>query len=179
MNLQIRFADGTTEERAAASPCILDIFDPALKHPSEERWYLWFPDGPRSLSFCGRDVWTLDDVRRLHAMVWRITDQDATTKALIGEWQSAYVESREEQIERLTTERDNAMFVRDAWKVTASILAGQHKAALARAANAERERDAARRMVVIRSVGIKSSKEARELDALTNQAIEEGWLKVP
>jgi hypothetical protein len=148
----------------------------------------------------------------------RITNQDAATKALIGEWQSAYVETREEQIERLTTERDGALFVRDAWKVTASILAGQHEAVSARvanaererdaalgqvnalhkvatssdvdravehaatkvrAANAERERDAARRMVVLRSGSIKSSKEARELDALMDQAIEEGWLKVP
>ena len=41
------------------------------------------------------------------------------------------------------------------------------------------ERDGARRMVVLRSGGIKSSKEARELLALTNEAIEEGWLKAP
>lgn len=217
MNLQIRFTDDTTEERDAASPCIFDIFDPVLKHPSEERWYLWFPDADPPLSFCGRNVLTLDDLRGGKAKVWR-TGQDVTTKALIGEWQSAYVETREEQIERLTTERDSALFVRDAWKVTASILAGQHEAVSARAANAERERDAAlgqvnalhkvvtssdvdraveyaatkiraanaererdaaRRMVVLRSGGIKSSKEARELDALTNQAVEEGWLKVP
>jgi hypothetical protein len=179
MNLQIRFDDGTTEERGVASPCIFDVFDPVLKHPSEAQWYQWLPTCRCELSFCGRNVWTLDRLRGERAMVWRITNQDDATKALIGEWQSAYVESREEQIERLTTERDNAMFVRDAWKVTASILAGQHKAALARAANAERERDAARRMVVLRSGGIKSSKEARELLALTNQAIEEGWFKAP
>lgn len=122
MNLQIRFADDTTEERDAASPCIFDLFDPVLKHPSEERWYLWLPDAERPLSFCGRSVRTLDTLRGERAMVWRITGQDAATKALIGEWQSAYVETREEQIERLTAERDAARLVRDAWKVTASIL---------------------------------------------------------
>jgi hypothetical protein len=144
MNLQIRFDDGTTEERGVASPCIFDVFDPVLKHPSEAQWYQWLPTCRCELSFCGRNVWTLDRLRGERAMVWRITNQDDATKALIGEWQSAYVESHDEQIERLTAERD-----------------------------------AARRMVVLRSGGIKSSKEARELLALTNQAIEEGWFKVP
>jgi hypothetical protein len=110
MNLQIRFvSDDTTEERDAASPCIYDIFEPVLKHPSEERWYLWFPDADHPFSFCGRSIWTLNAHRgSVRVWVWRIKGQDDVTKALIGEWQSAYVETRAEQIERLTTERDAA-----------------------------------------------------------------------
>lgn len=103
MNIQIRFTDGTTEERDAESPCVFDLFDPVLKHPSEKRWYLWLPHDVRPLSFCGRSVWTLNAHRgSVRVWVWRIKGQDDTTKALLGEWQSAYVESFEEQIARLT-----------------------------------------------------------------------------
>ncbi len=122
MKIQIRFNDGATEERDADSPAIYDLFDPVLRHPSEERWYQWFPDSDRPLSFCGRSVRVLVTLRGEQAMVWRFTS--APTEPLAGEWQSAYVETREEQIERLTCERDSARLARDAWKATAQTLDG-------------------------------------------------------
>lgn len=46
---------------------------------------------------------------RHEVTVWRITGQDPTTKALTGEWQSCRVESIDEQLARLTQERDFAI----------------------------------------------------------------------
>jgi hypothetical protein len=101
MNIQIRFEDKTTEMRDASSPCIADIFEPTLRHPSEERWYLYFPEDGHPLSFCACGVRPLSAWRG-GAIVWRITGQDPKTKALTGEWQSCRVETFEEQIARLT-----------------------------------------------------------------------------
>jgi hypothetical protein len=43
--IRVTFADGATEDREDDSPCIGSLLDPALKHPSEERWYLWLDGG--------------------------------------------------------------------------------------------------------------------------------------
>lgn len=175
MKIQIRFSDGVTEERDADSPAIYDLFDPVLRHPSEERWYLWFPDSDRPLSFCGRSVHALATLRGGYAMVWRFTS--GPTEPLAGEWQSAYVETREEQIERLTRERDAAEGKAKAlYHVVESADVSKAAEHAAEKIRLRTERDDARRMVVIRSGKIKSSQEARELDALTDKAIEEGWL---
>jgi hypothetical protein len=82
------------------------VFEPVLKHPSEDRWYLWFPDASRPLSFCARDVIPLTAWRGGGALVWRITS--APNEPLAGEWAECHVETCEEQIARLTTERDGA-----------------------------------------------------------------------
>lgn len=152
MMVQIRFTDGTTEERDAASPARRMV---DTKH------------GLQLDDVALRDCRGADDIE--------VKRGDA--------WAPCRIETCGEQIERLTAERDAAIGqVNALHKVTTSSdvdRAVEHAVTKVRAANAERERDAARRMVVLRSGGIKSSKEARELDALTNQAIEEGWFKVP
>ncbi len=111
-DILVTFPDGTTELRAADSACLSSIGDATnVRHPSEERWYLYFPEDRRPFSFCGMSVFRLRDVRGVWstARVWRITGQDDATKALTGEWQSARVETVDEQIARLTRERDAAL----------------------------------------------------------------------
>ena len=107
MDIQVRFEDGSTELRPAWSPCIADVFEPNLRHPSEERWYQHLPGERLPLLFCGRSVRPLSDWRG-EALVWRITGQDDITKALTGEWQSCRVETADEQIERLSKAADAA-----------------------------------------------------------------------
>lgn len=109
MDILVTFPDGTTELRAADSACLYSLFDPPPRHPSEERWYLYFPDAAHPFSFCARPVVTLVEVRgAADVYVWRIAGQDAVTKALTGEWQRAQIETVDQQIERLTRERDVA-----------------------------------------------------------------------
>jgi hypothetical protein len=102
--IRVTFADGATEDREDDSPCIGSMLDPALKHPSEERWYLWL-DGDRwPLSFCGHNASPLSQWRGWGAWVWRITSGNG--EPLAGRWESCRVETCEEQIARLTAERD-------------------------------------------------------------------------
>lgn len=104
--IRVTFADGTTEDREDDSPCIGSMLDPALKHPSEERWYLWL-DGDRwPLSFCGHNASPLSQWRGWGAWVWRITS--GKDEPLAGQWAECRVETCEEQIARLTAERDGA-----------------------------------------------------------------------
>ncbi len=105
--IRVTFADGATEDRDDDSPCIGSLLDPALKHPSEERWYLWL-DGDRwPLSFCGHSASPLSQWRGWGAWVWRITSGKG--EPLAGRWESCHVETCEEQIARLTAERDAAL----------------------------------------------------------------------
>ena len=103
--IRVTFAvDKATEDREDDSPCIGSLLDPALKHPSEERWYLWL-DGDRwPLSFCGHSASPLSQWRGWGAWVWRITSGKG--EPLAGRWESCHVETCEEQIARLTAERD-------------------------------------------------------------------------
>lgn len=105
MDIQIKFDDGTTEMRDAESPSIADIFKPCLRHPSEERWYLYFPGESVPFSFCGHSIRKLSDWRGA-VVVWRTT-WDPETKVLSGAWASGRVESVNEQIDRLTRECDS------------------------------------------------------------------------
>ncbi len=108
MDILVTFPDGTTEPRAADSACLYSLFDPPSRHPSEERWYLYFPDEARPLSFLARPVATIRDVRGAHDVyVWRLTGE--ADGALTGEWQAVHVETVDEQIARLTRERDAAV----------------------------------------------------------------------
>jgi len=110
--IRVTFADGATEDREDDSPCIGSMLDPALKHPSEERWYLWL-DGDRwPLSFCGHSASPLSQWRGWGAWVWRITSGNG--EPLAGRWESCRVETCEEQIARLTAERDRAIADREA-----------------------------------------------------------------
>lgn len=118
MGILVTYEDGTTEERDADSPCIANIFEPRLRHPSEERWYLYFPDAHPPLSFCAHSVRALRDWRG-EALVWRITGQDPETKALIGLWEACRVETVDEQIERLARERDAKKARAARWKKAA------------------------------------------------------------
>lgn len=101
--IRVTFADGY-EDRDDDGPCIADVFDPVLKHPSEERWYLYFPGASPPLSFCARDVIKLSDWRGGGALVWRLTS--ASNEPLAGQWEQCHVESYPEQIARLEAERD-------------------------------------------------------------------------
>lgn len=105
MEIQIKFKDGTTELRDAQTPCIADMFDPNLAHPSEERWYLYFPNVDYPFSFCGHRVRPLAEWRGA-VLVWRTT-WDPETKVLSGAWVPGRVESVDEQIDRLTRECDS------------------------------------------------------------------------
>ena len=108
--IRVTFADGY-EDREDDSPCIANVFEPVLRHPSEERWYLWFPDASPPFSFCARNVIPLSDWRGGGALVWRITS--AANEPLAGQWAPCRVESYPEQIARLTAERDEAVAQRD------------------------------------------------------------------
>jgi hypothetical protein len=112
--IRVTFADGATEDREDDSPCIGSMLDPALKHPSEERWYLWL-DGDRwPLSFCGHSASPLSQWRGWGAWVWRITS--APNEPLAGQWAECHVESYPEQIDRLTAERDEEEQRADRWR---------------------------------------------------------------
>lgn len=111
MEILCTFEDSTTELRATDCPCVsapMFVSDMEPQHPSEERWYLWFQDERFPLSFCGLTVRTLAFWRGGTAYVWRMTGQNPVTKAITGDWQSCHVESVNEQIARLTQERDEA-----------------------------------------------------------------------
>lgn len=116
-DILVTYPDGTTELRAADSACLYSLFDPPTRHPNEERWYLYFPDAAHPLSFCARTVFPIDRGRGASGFyAWRITGQDDATKALTGEWQSAQIETVDEQIERLTRERDILDFACDGYE---------------------------------------------------------------
>ena len=103
--IRVTFADGY-EDREDDSPCIANVFEPVLRHPSEERWYLWFPGATMPFSFCARTVRLLSALRGDGALVWRITS--APSEPLAGRWEECRVESYPEQIARLEWERDAA-----------------------------------------------------------------------
>ena len=101
--IRVTFADGY-EDREDDSPCIANVFEPVLRHPSEERWYLYFPGAHPAFSFCARNVIRLSDWRGGGALVWRITS--AANEPLAGQWAPCRVESYPEQIARLTAENE-------------------------------------------------------------------------
>lgn len=173
MDIQVRFEDGTVETRDADTVCLPYWFDPPPKHPIEERWYLFFPGSDRPLSFCALDVWRLGDKRGWKTTaVWRITGQDPTTKALTGKWATCRVETAEEQIERLTAERDKAE--RESAE-TMELLARAHALACSLGADVSRvtaERDRARALYQAHLDG----RRLEEWKQLRRCAREEGWL---
>lgn len=111
MDILVTFPDGTTELRAANSPAGSDVYGwpPAATYETDacdRGWYIAGDLYPELVDWRGdRD-----------AHVWRITGQDAVTKALTGEWQSCTVETVDEQIARLTRERDAAEKRAARWK---------------------------------------------------------------
>ena len=118
MDILVTFPDGTTELRAPESACLSSIGDSRLRHPSEERWYLYFPEDHRPFSFCGMSVFRLRDVRGVWstARVWRLTGHTEEPYTLTGEWQKVQIETVDEQIARLTRERDLLDFVCDGYE---------------------------------------------------------------
>lgn len=109
--IRVTFADGY-EDREDDSPCIANVFEPVLRHPSEERWYLYFPGAHPAFSFCARNVIRLSDWRGGGALVWRITSGKG--EPLAGQWVECHVESHEEQIARLTGEVERVEAHREA-----------------------------------------------------------------
>lgn len=110
MDILVRFEDGTTEERPECG---------FVHHWDVERLRrsgVDFTPGEYKSALKSRQM--VADVRGRRVAVWRITGQSAETKAITGEWQRCYVETTDEQIERLTRERDaahNRYVLRDAW----------------------------------------------------------------
>lgn len=135
MDILVTFPDGTTELRAANSPCaisdsplawtpinVTDI-DPLSVELDDKTdpglWVVTDRGGPLYLSRgrCGARTYQLRAWRGFESVdVWRITGQDAVTKALTGEWQSCRVETVDEQIARLTRERDLLDFACDGYE---------------------------------------------------------------
>ncbi len=116
-DILVTFPDGTSELRAPDSACLWSLFDPPSRHPSEERWYLYFPDEARPLSFLARPVAMVRDVRGAHDVyVWRLTGHTEEPYTLTGEWQAVHVETVDEQLSRLTRERDILDFACDGYE---------------------------------------------------------------
>lgn len=122
MDIQVTFEDGTTEMRAAWSPILWrgrnDGTDRCTPPDLSQILFsfAWYEAGRVAWGHACRgdtrkehcatsvDLSTCRGIGNRH--VWRITGQDAITKALTGEWVHAYVETADEQIERLARERD-------------------------------------------------------------------------
>lgn len=96
--IRCAFPDGTTEERPATSPALLNPDNPADIHARDPRKV-----APSQLGFL-RDFTGSGDV-----FVWCLTGEAAG--ALTGEWRQCHAETSAEQIERLTRERDGARAV--------------------------------------------------------------------
>lgn len=97
----VTFEDGTTELRPANSP--------AHFHPVRRLRGDVLGPGDYETALDGRWL-TIARMRGQQAVsVWRETGVRAEGKPLTGEWRACRVETVEEQIERLTLERDAAM----------------------------------------------------------------------
>ena len=95
--IRVTFPDGTTEERPATSPALLNPDNPADIHARDPRKV-----APSDLGFL-RDFTATGSV-----YVWCLTGDNG---ALTGEWRRCRAETSAEQIERLTRERDGARAV--------------------------------------------------------------------
>ncbi len=93
MDIEVTFADGTKELRSAESPCYPD-------HPLAPN----IPAGFWPLTFA-----TVGRLRGGVAWLWRETGPRVEGVPLTGEWVRGRVETQEEQIDRLTRERDAAL----------------------------------------------------------------------
>lgn len=119
--IRLHFDDGTHEDRPANSPVLYRLrrtTDPATLPDLRDVVQLrpWYEGGPAWNLVCHGDQ-TLDEcARAAHAAyrrgeavhAWRITGQGPETKALTGRWVLCGVETVDEQIARLTRERDAA-----------------------------------------------------------------------
>lgn len=93
--IRCTFPDGTTEERPATSPALLNPVDPTDIHSRDPRKV-----APSELGFLR------DFTRSGNVYVWCFTGE--VHGALTGEWRPCHAETSAEQIERLTRERDGA-----------------------------------------------------------------------
>lgn len=160
--IRMYFDDGTHEDRPANSPVLYRLrrtTDPATLPDLRDVVQLrpWYEGGPAWNLVCRGDQ-TLDECARaapaaewrgeaVHA--WRITGQDPETKALTGGWVPCRVETVDEQIARLTCERDAAEGRANAlaaatdpgkaveWAAKVARLTAERDAAAARADDAE------------------------------------------
>lgn len=110
-DILVTYDDDSTELRGEHAPCIRVWDDEVLRHPSEERWYLWFPatsESPANWSFCAFTIANIAVCRGWRVWVWCETGVRADGKPLTGEWRRARVETVEEQLARVTSERDSA-----------------------------------------------------------------------
>ena len=108
MDILVTYEDGTTEFRDAACPCLMALDEPPTRSPSDglveieehERGPVWF--------FCDWTIWKIAELRGRSAYVWRNTGGWGQGEALTSEWASCRVETVDEQIARLTREREEA-----------------------------------------------------------------------
>jgi hypothetical protein len=131
--IRVTFADGATEDREDDSPCIItdsavawtpanviDVDPLSELLLSEERdpgmWVLTDKGGPLVLGPEHRQGARTSQLRGWRGStwpaVWRITS--APNEPLAGQWAECRVETCEEQIARLTAERDRAIADREA-----------------------------------------------------------------
>lgn len=124
MDILVTFEDGSSELRAANSPCILDDAVPAwtpsdvvsleaAESTREPGLWVEAPGGrlhfPMTATESGARSYDLTAWRDFDTViVWRIVGANPLTGALFGEWQCARAETVEEQIERLTRDAREA-----------------------------------------------------------------------
>lgn len=109
----VRFEDGTTELRGSNSPALISTSAPPwtprdVREVRPEESYnpkAYWLDTPGPWLGRAHGLWTW---RGSYVLLWRITGGRDKGKPLTGEWQSARVETVDEQIARLTRERDEA-----------------------------------------------------------------------
>jgi hypothetical protein len=101
MDVLVRFEDGVVELRSANCP---------FRHKIPDYDEALFESGLPTWEKLGRYVHTFDNCGRTGrpVYVWRITGGRGKGDTLTGEWQRATVETVEQQIARLTTERDRS-----------------------------------------------------------------------
>lgn len=168
-DIRITFDDDSTELRDRQLPCVWS--DAPLRRPFEERWYLYFPatpESPANWSFCGFTIRNIAACRGRRVWVWCETGTRVEGQPLTGEWRRARVETVEEQIGRLTRERDEAR----AEKMEFVGIAAEWRRSYDRA---WMERDDARRIAVLDRKPL-TKEEHVEMRFLVEQAKREGWL---
>lgn len=175
MDILVTFEDGTTELRAAESPYLSSI-DLPPRSPSEERWYLPPYEGA-PLSFCGRPVREIGQARGfLMVYVWRITGGWGEGEPLTGEWQSCRVETVDEQIARLTRERDEARLDRWAQETSAKTYYDSYAAMKAdRDAQKARAGAAEKRLGDLRTSAAERLEPHRATLRRAEEAVDERW----
>lgn len=103
--IRVTFEDGTVETWPPNAPAFISKPTRSPQAATLREW--WDDESPMS--------YVEDERGWAETFLWRIIGQDAETKALVGEWQAARVETVAEQIARIEAETSRlAVELRDA-----------------------------------------------------------------